>query len=176
MSDTHCRGLILSWVACIATGLTACSSFDAASKRVVTMVSPYRSDIVQGNVVTREQLSLLQPGMPRAQVRDILGTALLTSVFHADRWDYVFTLNQQGLPPQLRMVSLFFTGDVLDRIEADSVPSEAEFVATLKSKRPSKDIPVLEASEEMLKKFPAPAKRTPAPIPSTPVEYPLLEP
>ncbi|HAJ12540.1 MAG TPA: outer membrane protein assembly factor BamE, partial [Comamonadaceae bacterium] len=42
-----------------------------------SMFSPYKIDIVQGNVVTREQADLLQPGMPRQQVRDILGTPLV---------------------------------------------------------------------------------------------------
>ena len=65
-----------------------------------TALQPYRAPVVQGNVVTREQVAVLRPGMSRIQVRDILGTPLLTSVFHADRWDYVFTLRQQGREPQ----------------------------------------------------------------------------
>ena len=50
-------------------------------------LEPYKVPIVQGNVVTREQVAVLRPGMSRIQVRDILGTPLLTSVFHAHRWD-----------------------------------------------------------------------------------------
>jgi outer membrane protein assembly factor BamE len=100
------------------------------------MVSPYRTDIVQGNVVTREQLAFVKPGMQRAQVRDVLGTALLVSVFHADRWDYVFTLKSQGVLAQSRRVTVFFKNDVVERIEADELPSEAEFVATLKAPTP----------------------------------------
>ncbi len=34
--------------------------------------------------------------MTRAQVRDILGSPLLTDIFHGDRWDYVFTIRRQG--------------------------------------------------------------------------------
>jgi outer membrane protein assembly factor BamE len=142
------------------------------------VVSPYRIDMVQGNVVTREQLAVLKPGMTRAQVRDVLGTSLLASVFHADRWDYVFTLKRQGAEPQSRKVTLFFKGDVLERIEADELPSEAEFVATLKSKPVSGPQPVLEASEESLKKFPVAPKPAPAPLPAAtaPATYPPLEP
>jgi outer membrane protein assembly factor BamE len=51
---------------------------------------------VQGNVVTSEQVARVKPGMTRAQVRDILGTPLLTDPFHADRWDYLFTIRRQG--------------------------------------------------------------------------------
>ncbi len=112
--------------------LSGCSSLNNASEQAVNALTPYRSDIVQGNVVTREQFELLQVGMPRQQVRNILGTALLTSVFHADRWDYVFTLKRQGVAPQIRKIQIFFKNDALERTEADPLPTEAEFVATLR--------------------------------------------
>ena len=57
---------------------------------------PYRIDVAQGNVVTKEQLARVSPGMSRLQVRDILGSPLLTDPFHADRWDYVFTIKRPG--------------------------------------------------------------------------------
>lgn len=159
--------------------LTACGSMPDTSK-VTSVVQPYRIDRVQGNVVTREQVAALKPGMPRLLVRDILGTPLLASVFHADRWDYVFTFNRQGAESQARRVSVYFKGDVLERFEADDLPSEAEFVATLQSgKRPDK-MPVLEASPEALKKF-QPTARTPAageaslPPAAPAASYPPLE-
>lgn len=150
---------------------------------LATAISPYKIDIIQGNVVTREQLNYLRPGMPRAQVRDVLGSPLLTSVFHADRWDYVFTLQRQGAQPQSRKVTVFFKNDVLDHVEADEVPSETEFVSTLRSTLPKGPSPVLEASPEVLKaaRNANAAKPTAAvPVPSTaPVDstaYPPLEP
>jgi outer membrane protein assembly factor BamE len=177
MSDIPCRSLSLPLVALAFAGLAGCSSFDGASNRVASIVSPYRIDVVQGNVVTREQLAILKPGMQRAQVRDILGTALLTSVFHADRWDYVFTLKQQGAQPQSRKVTVFFKNDVLERTEAEGLPSEAEFVATLKSPSLPGSVPVLEASEETLKKFPSPSKpaTASAALATTSTDYPPLE-
>ena len=157
-------------------GLAGCSSAPA-SKSWLDTVSPYRFDRVQGNVITREQLAALKAGMPRAVVRDILGTPLLTSVFHADRWDYVFTFRRQGAESQLRRVTLFFKGDVLDRFEADDLPTEAEFVATLKSIPTEGKLPPMEASSESLAKFP-PAKAAPvAPAAIRPsADYPPLEP
>lgn len=112
--------------------LNGCSNLNHASEQVAGMVSPYQSDIVQGNVVTREQFNALQVGMPKQQVRNILGTALLTSIFHADRWDYVFTLKRKGVAPQIRKVHVSFKNGVLDKMEADDLPSESEFVATLR--------------------------------------------
>jgi outer membrane protein assembly factor BamE len=166
-------GLVL--VACAA--LSACGSFDGASNRLVNVLKPYRIDIVQGNVVTREQVAALRPGMSRIQVRDVLGTPLLASVFHADRWDYVFTLKRQGAEPQSRKVTVFFKNDVLERFEADPLPSEAEFVATLDTKPPSTKVPLLEATPESLEKFPTPAKAAESkPLPPLPASYPPLEP
>ncbi|MDE2000820.1 MAG: outer membrane protein assembly factor BamE, partial [Burkholderiales bacterium] len=68
------------------------------------LIEPYRVDVVQGNVVTQEFISQIQPGFGRMQVREILGTPLLTDVFHNDRWDYVFTIRRQGVPDQKRRV------------------------------------------------------------------------
>lgn len=170
----------------VCAGLAACSTWrDVAAKKeaLATAVSPYKIDIIQGNVVTREQLDYLRPGMPRAQVRDVLGSALLASVFHGDRWDYVFTLQRQGAQPQSRKVTVFFKNDVLDHVEADEVPSEKEFVSTLRSKPPQGPLPVLEASPEALKAARTSATKpvattvvVPTPTPVDPSAYPPLEP
>lgn len=175
---------LLGLVTACAT-LAACSTWsDVAARKdaLVTAVSPYKIDIIQGNVVTREQLNYLRPGMPRAQVRDVLGSALLTSVFHADRWDYVFTLQRQGAQPQSRKVTVFFKDNVLDHVEADEVPSETEFVSTLRSKLPTGPAPALEASPEVLQaaRSAKPAATTsappPAPAGADATAYPPLEP
>ncbi|MDP2418076.1 MAG: outer membrane protein assembly factor BamE [Hydrogenophaga sp.] len=136
--------------------LSACSSMGNTLQgmpSIGSLVTPYKIDIQQGNVVTREQAQALHSGMSRSQVRDILGSPLLTSVFHADRWDYVFTFKRQGQPPQLRKLALFFKGEVLERFEGDDLPTEAEFVASLDVRRVSNKPPVLQATEEQLKAF-----------------------
>lgn len=157
--------------------LAACSSFDSATNRLVSVVTPYKIDVVQGNFVSREQVQALQPGMGRQQVRDILGTPLVTSLFHGDRWEYVFTLKRPGMELQTRKLTVFFSGDTFERAEGDEMPSESEFVATLGSQRPARAVPVLEATEAQLARFPArapapPAAPVPPPVPSS---YPPLE-
>ena len=159
------------------SGLTACSS-TPASKSWLDTISPYRFDRVQGNVITREQVAALQIGMPRSTVKDILGTPLLASLFHADQWDYVFTFRRQGAESQSRHVTVFFKGNNLDRFEADDLPTEAEFVATLKSMAKFEKLPAMSASEESLQKFP-PATSTAPVAPAAvkaPSDYPPLEP
>jgi outer membrane protein assembly factor BamE len=161
----------------LASGLSACGSFDKASNQIVKAAAPYKMDIVQGNVVTREQMALLSPGMSRIQVRDIMGTPLLVSVFHASRWDYVFSFSRQNAEPQIRKVAIFFKDDLLERFEADVLPTEAEFVASLDARKKSGKPPLLEAAPETLDKFIIPVKPAePRPLPPLPTSYPPLEP
>jgi outer membrane protein assembly factor BamE len=160
-----------------AAALGACASPEDARTRITNLVSPYQIDVVQGNFVSSEQVGQLKPGMGRLAVRDLLGTPLLQSVFHADRWDYVFTFKRKGEEPQLRKVTIFFKGDVLERFDADALPTEAEFVASLNSGRKAGKIPELEASEESLKQFPPVSKATEAKaLPPPRSSYPPLEP
>ena len=141
-------------------------------------ISPYKITIVQGNVVTRDQAAMVKPGMSRTQVRDILGTPMLTDIFHGDRWDYVFTIRRGVDEPQQRLVVAHFKGDALERLEAAGLPSEREFVATLGPEPRGGTPPVLELSEEQRRALRAPERGAPrvAP-PSGPVRsYPPLEP
>jgi len=164
-------------VALLCLSLGACSSVRDKLPGAEGLITPYRIDILQGNVVTREQAKALQPGLTREQVRGLLGSPLLTSVFHADRWDYVFTFKRQGQATQQRRVTVFFKGDALERHEADDLPSEAEFVSSLDSRRKADKVPVLEATEAQLKAFETSnAVPAPAPLPLPPVTtYPPLE-
>jgi len=156
--------------------LSACNSMDRASNRLANIVTPYKIDIVQGNFVSREQAQAIKPGMSRNQVKNILGTPLLTSVFHADRWDYVFTFKRQGLEPQSRRVTVFFKQDVLERIEADELPTENEFVASLDSGRVAGPVPVLEMAPESAIAASAPASVSQTQVqPKTSASYPPLE-
>ena len=67
--------------------LSACSS-------VPRIVTEYRIDVQQGNVLTQEMVSQLRPGLTRDQVRFILGTPVLMDMFHANRWDYFYWLKK----------------------------------------------------------------------------------
>ena len=104
------RRILLSTLAA-GTLLAGCESLQRTDSFIGQM-TPYRIDIVQGNAVTREQAALLKPGLSRLQVRDILGTPLIADPFHADRWDYVFTLRRAKTDAQRRSVVVWFEGDV----------------------------------------------------------------
>ena len=170
--------LVLAAAAALAL-LAGCGALDAGN-RVASIITPYRIEIVQGNFVSKEQVEALQKGMTRDQVRQILGTPLVTSVFHGERWDYVFTLKRQGVDPQQRRLTVFFQGDSMDRVDGDPMPSESEFVTALDNRRKTGKVPRLEATEEELRAFDG--KRQPAapaaasqPAPAAPANYPPLE-
>ena len=146
-------------------------------RSVTSVISPYRVEVVQGNFVSKEQVEALQKGMSREQVRQILGTPLVSSVFHNDRWDYVFSLRRQGVEPQQRRLTVYFKDDMMERAEGDTMPSEAEFVSTLEAKNRPGKVPRLEATEEELRAFPkssTPAAQ-PEPAPPATTNYPPLE-
>jgi outer membrane protein assembly factor BamE len=175
-----------SWLLAAAVAATlclgACSSFSGLGDRTrgaLSSITPYKVEVVQGNFVSKEQVALLKTGMSRQQVKEVLGTPLLNDIFHANRWDYVFTIRRQGVDPQQRRLTVYFNGELLDHFEGDTMPSEEEFVATLDSRAKGGKVPVLEASEDTLKKFVPPkeekADATSAAMVPLPAAYPPLE-
>ncbi len=169
-----------------ALGLAGCTSLERSSVNPVNWITPYKVDVIQGNVISKEQVESLRPGLSRSQVKDLLGTPLLSSLFHADRWDYVFTLKRQGVASQSFKYAVFFRGDQLDRFEGDTMPSNAEFIASLANSRNIGKVPVLQATEEQLKAAEKPSSAATAsstnaaPLPGTaagnaPTTYPPLE-
>jgi len=177
----------LAMLLALGASVAACSTFNDASRKFADTITPYKVEVVQGNVVTKQQVEALQQGMSRQQVKDVLGTPLLTSVFHSDRWDYVFTIKRPGVPEQTRKFSVFFKDDALERFEGDEMPSEDEFVASLTTSIKNPKVPVLEATPEQLAKSagkPAPqgdaeaadgAAKPAAAAGTRPSSYPPLE-
>jgi outer membrane protein assembly factor BamE len=90
-----------------------------------TFLGPYRPDVHQGNIVTKEMVDQLRQGMTREQVRFMLGTPLLVSEFHKDRWDYQYYLNPRTGAVQNRRLTVFFKDNRLDRFVADEMPPES---------------------------------------------------
>lgn len=73
------------------------STFDVTNR-----LNPFRIDIRQGNLVTQEMAAQLKAGMTRDQVRFVLGTPMLSDVFHPDRWDYLYYFKPGNQPEDLQ--------------------------------------------------------------------------
>src|SRR5437868_1273993 len=124
--------LVLSMVAGGALMASACSTYDNTSRKVANAITPYRINIVQGNFVSREAAQQLHEGMTRDQVKFLLGTPLLTDVFHANRWDYMFSFSRGNTAVvQQRRFTVFFDGDKLVKFAGDDLPSEYELIAEI---------------------------------------------
>ena len=125
------RALLVS-LFCLALG--GCSSAIDNTQRawMNSIFQPYVPDVVQGNFISSEQYSNLKVGMTREQVRQIMGTPLLASYFHANRWDYVFEFKREGeTVGKERRVTLIFEGDQLAKFGGDALPTEVELVAEI---------------------------------------------
>jgi outer membrane protein assembly factor BamE len=167
-----------------AFALGGCSSFNEPTslKGFIAFVAPYKPDVIQGNVVTTEQIAQIKPGMSRAQVREALGSPLITDPFHGDRWDYVFTLRRQGFDDQQRSFVVLFDKDQVQKIDAPVLPSEDEFVAAISRKKLPTSTPKLELTDAERAALPAPVAiaadtaASAAVLPGATRAYPPLEP
>lgn len=108
-----------------AVSLLAGCSFNTITDRI----TPYRIDIRQGNYVDQAMVAQLKRGMSRDQVRFVLGSPLITDVFRTDRWDYVYRFRPGNAEAEQRVISVFFVGDALDRIEGDVTAGDPAAVA-----------------------------------------------
>ena len=112
--------LCFCWGALLLLGLTGCRQ----APELPTVLSPYKIDIQQGNIITQEMLSKLKAGMTRSQVRFVLGSPLVVDPFRGDRWDYVSLYQKQGKDVERRRVTVIFDDDKLVRIEGDVALSD----------------------------------------------------
>lgn len=104
-------------------------------------VRPYQIEIQQGNVVTREMIDKLKPGMTKNQVRFVLGTPLVTDEFHPDRWDYVYLYKKGAASPvQRQQLTVIFDGDAMKRIEGDLAQAAAPTQAEPRDDKPGEKI------------------------------------
>lgn len=131
------RKVLISVIVLASLALQGCSTSSEESSTMSNIANAipdaldrapliYRPEIQQGNVVTQEQINALEPGMSRRQVRFVLGSPMLTDVFHADRWDYAFTLGIGSKPSEIRLVTVHFENDRLARISGAMRPQPVE--------------------------------------------------
>jgi outer membrane protein assembly factor BamE len=128
------RSALLAFAVFNLLAIAGCSSAVDDTQRawMNKIFRPYVPDMVQGNFISSEQYAKLQVGQTREQVRQILGTPLLASYFHANRWDYVFEFKRAGQRiGKERHVTVFFDGDKVVKFEGDALPTEVELVAEI---------------------------------------------
>jgi outer membrane protein assembly factor BamE len=117
--------------------LVACATFDryAPSWRSLGV---YKIDINQGNYLSEDTVDKLKVGMTQPQVKQLLGTPLVTSPFRADRWDYVYEYTRQGRVVEHRNFTVYFAEGKVTRWEGDKMP---ETVVDLNRSASAKALP-----------------------------------
>ncbi len=101
--------------------LAGCSSYPR-------ILNEYKIDVQQGNVLTQDMVSQLRPGLTKDQVRFILGTPMLQDMFHANRWDYVYTYKKgsTGVVEMRKFAVFFDANNRLVRVAGDVTGASVE--------------------------------------------------
>jgi outer membrane protein assembly factor BamE len=102
--------------------LSGCQSPNRSSG----LFAPYRVAVPQGNYLDQTMLEQVKPGMTPEQVRFALGSPLLTSVFHPERWDYVFRFQFPDGTAITRRAAVFFHEGRVARVEAEALPARED--------------------------------------------------
>ena len=125
------RGALV--IAAAAALLAGCSTYDSLTQRIAQSITPYRITVVQGNFVSKEAAAKMHVGMTRAEVKAVLGTPLLTDMFHADRWDYLFYFKRGSTAVvQQRDFVVNFKDDAVTSWQGgEDLPSELELLADI---------------------------------------------
>ena len=118
-SPLSSRTLLAGTVILVAISLAGCTSNRWGF--------PYKVGVQQGNWITTEQVSLLSEGMTREQVRFALGSPTLTSVIHADRWEYPYFYRSPNGEVDERNFTVFFRNGLLVKWEGDEQPEVQPF-------------------------------------------------
>ena len=122
IARAHARAAARVLAMALAVSMAAgCATFDryAPSWRSLGV---YKIDVNQGNYLSQDMVDRLKVGMTQPQVRQILGTPLVTSPFRADRWDYVYEYMRQGRVVEHRNFTVYFADGKLTRWEGDKLP------------------------------------------------------
>lgn len=108
-------------LALAASLLASCATFDRYAPTWRSL-GVYKIDINQGNYLSQDVVDRLKVGMTQQQVRQLLGTPLVTSPFRTDRWDYPYAFTRQGQMVEHRNFTVYFADGKVTRWEGDELP------------------------------------------------------
>ena len=107
-----------------ATLVAGCATVDTYAPSLRNF-GVYKLDINQGNFISQDMIEKLKVGQSRAQVRLVLGTPLIVTLFRDDRWDYAYMFTRQGHVVEQRNFTVYFVDEKLARWEGDEAPPSA---------------------------------------------------
>lgn len=76
----------------------------------------HKANIDQGNILEHDHSKQLHIGMSEAEVKAVMGTPVLTNLFHPGRMDYVYTFQQGHHSIEIKRITCIFINGRLYRI------------------------------------------------------------
>lgn len=76
--------------------LAAVFSMSLAFLSGCSYLEPYKAPLTQGNVMTTESINLLQEGLSKGQVRELLGPPIGQHPFNPNHWEYTYFTTDQN--------------------------------------------------------------------------------
>ena len=97
-----------------------CISFALACLISLAAGCVYELDVQQGNKLEPADVESIEIGMTRNQVRFLLGTPVVSDVFHEDRWDYVYYFRAgRSKKPERRWLIVWFDENIVREVQRD---------------------------------------------------------
>lgn len=125
-----------------------------------------RVEVQQGNLLTAEDIGSIEEGMPRAEVRERLGSPVLGEYFNRNRWDYVYYLTAAGRDTgDVQRLSIRFENDRVAQIDDRYAPPDPPAPEDIPEIEEDQPVPGEPAPGEPAPGEPASGEPAPAPEP-----------
>ena len=87
------------------------------AKPKLPSIEVYKPTIMQGSVLEMSDVNLLQIGMTKNQVMDLIGSPSIIDPFHQYQWDYINHSSIEGETKIQYRLRLIFDGNILAEID-----------------------------------------------------------
>ena len=92
-------------------------SLPSWAKPKLPSIEVYKPTIMQGSVLEMSDVNLLQIGMTKNQVMDLIGSPSIIDPFHQYQWDYINHSSIEGETKIQYRLRLIFDGNTLAEID-----------------------------------------------------------
>ncbi len=92
-------------------------SLPSWAKPKLPSIDLYKPSIIQGSVLEMSDVNLLQVGMTKDMVMNLIGSPSIIDPFHQYQWDYINHSSIEGETKIQYRLRLIFDGNILDEID-----------------------------------------------------------
>ena len=92
-------------------------SLPSWAKPKIPSIDVYKPTILQGSVLEMSDVNLLQVGMTKDMVMNLIGSPSIIDPFHQYQWDYINHSSIEGETKIQYRLRLIFDGNILDEID-----------------------------------------------------------